>query len=80
MQAAIGNQIGFAVAVLAIDDTCEINPSFANKIAAEFKKEFSIGQRLGQVREAVVQRGPYGSYVQRFVTRGNRECRSRPPC
>ena len=42
MQPAIGNQIGLAVAILAVDDACQVNSCFANEITAEFDEKFSL--------------------------------------
>ena len=75
MQSAVGDEIGFAVAFLAIDDPRQVNARLAHEVAAELDEQFGVGQRVGQIAETLFQRGSDSRNIQRFVAReiGNTE-------
>ena len=68
MKAAIGDEIGLAVAHLAVDHASEINSRFANKMTPELNKKFSIRQSVRQCGKLRLERLPHSVDVERFVT------------
>jgi len=55
------------MAHLAVNNTGQINPRFANQIAAKFDAELRVGNRIGQRRKRPLQRAANRAQIKSLV-------------